>query len=136
MSSLRVPNQGEEAFLDLILAVNYTLRLFSNDVAVSESLTEASFTEATFTGYAALALTGGSWTSTPGDPGVGTYAQQSFVRSSTGAAQSIYGYYVVTTAGGLLRWYEKFDNAVVMELINDEIRVTPRMTLRDQVDTA
>ena len=142
--TLIVPNQGEEAFLDLILAVDYTLRLFKNDVmqagtitaAQKEALTEADFVEADFPGYASVALTGGSWTTTPGDPGVGAYAQQTFIRSSTGTVQNVYGYYIVTTAGGSLRWFEPFPpiTGVEVTLINDEIRVTPRLPLRDSQD--
>lgn len=140
--SIIIPNAAEEAFLDLILAVNYTLRLFKNDVwagrtqAQLDALTEADFLEATFTGYAAVALTGGAWTTTPGDPGVGSYAQQAFIRSSTGTMQNIYGYYLTTTTGGFLRAFERLGGAggVEMVLINDEIRVTPRITLKDEMD--
>lgn len=132
--SLIIPNAAEEAFLDLILATNYTLKLFSSDTTPTEATVAGDLTEATFTGYAAINLTGGSWTTTQGDPTTGTYAQQTFTRSSTGVAQSIYGYYVVTTTGGLLRWVERFENAVVMELINDAIRITPRITLKDEQD--
>lgn len=133
-----VPNAGEEAFLDLILAVNYDLKLFTNDVTLDvdypDGLVTADFTEATFTGYAAKSLTGGSWTSTPADPSTGTYAQQEFERTSTGAQQTIYGYYVVTTTGGNLRWYELFPTPIVVEFSGDLIRITPRITLADTLD--
>lgn len=140
--ALVVVNQGEEAFLDLLLAVNYTLHLYKNDVtdgltqAEMDALTEADFQEADFAGYSSVALTGGSWTTTPGDPAVGSYAQQSFIRSSTGAVQNVYGYYITVTSGGALRWFERFGGSmgVQLELINDEIRVTPRITLKDEGD--
>lgn len=135
MSQLVVPDAAEEAFLDLILAVNYTLRLFKSDTTPTEASVAGDFTEADFAGYAGAALTGGSWTTTQGAPGTGTYAAQTFTRSSTGTAQSIYGYYLVTTTGGLLRWAERFDSPVIVELINDAIRITPRLTLRDEGDT-
>lgn len=140
--ALTVVNQAEEAFLDLILAVNYTLRLFKNDVTAGlpraqiDALTEANMFEADFPGYAAVPLTGGSWTTTPGDPGVGTYTQQAFIRSSTGTVQNIYGYYLTTTTGGFLRCFEPVGGpmGIEMALINDEIRVTPRITLKDEID--
>lgn len=138
--SLIVVNQAEEAFLDLILAVNYTLHLYKNDVtagltqAQKDALTQGSFQVADFAGYASIALTGGSWTTTAGDPCVGSYAQQSFIRSSSGTAQDIYGYYITRTSDGALQWYEQFGSAVAVELINDEIRVTPRITLKDESD--
>lgn len=134
MSQLVVVNQGEEAFLDLILAVNYTLKLFKNDATITDATVEGDLTEADFTGYSAAALTGGSWTTTAGDPCTGTYAVQTFTRSSTGVAQSIFGYYVVTTTGGFLRWVEKFDSPVIIELINDNIKIIPRITLKDEHD--
>jgi microcystin-dependent protein len=135
MSVLQVVNQGEEAFLDLILAVNYTLKLYQNNVesglteTQKNALTESSFTEATFTGYSSKALTGGSWVTTPSDPSTGTYAQQTFTRTSTGTAQLIYGYYIVKTTGGALQWYEHFDGPVSIEFNGDALRVTPSITL-------
>lgn len=138
--TLVVVDQAEEAFLDLILAVNYTLHLFKNDVtnglttAQRDALDESDFTEADFTGYSATALTGGSWTSTPGNPGVGVYAQQAFVSSADQAIETIYGYYVTTTTGGFLRWFEYFTSPVVIQYNNEQIRVTPRMTLQDTQD--
>lgn len=138
--TLVVVNQAEEHFLDLILAVNYTLRLFKNDVTLGltqvqiDALTESSFTEADFTGYSAIALTGGSWTTTAGNPCTGTYAQQTFTRSSTGTAQTIYGYYVTRTTGGALEWFEYFSVPIVIEFINEFIKVTPSITLSDTQD--
>jgi hypothetical protein len=138
--TLIVVNQAEEHFLDLILGVNYTLRLFKNDAAGSltqaqlDALTEASFTEADFAGYAGIALTGGSWTTTTGDPCTGTYAAQTFTRSSTGTAQTLYGYYVTRTTGGALEWFEEFTVPLVIEFINEAVTITPRLTLSDTGD--
>jgi hypothetical protein len=138
--SLVVVNQAEEHFLDLILAVNYTLRLFKNDATLGltqiqiDALTEAAFTEADFAGYSGASLTGGSWTSTAGDPGTGVYATQTFTRSSTGTAQSVYGYYVTRTSDGALEWFEYFTVPLVIEFINEFITVTPRITLSDEED--
>lgn len=138
--TLVVVNQGEESFLDLVLAVGYTLRLFRTDVTAGltpaqiDALTQASFTEATFTGYTAAVLTGGSWTTTPGDPAAGVYAQQSFVSSANQTAQTIYGYYVTRTSDGALQWFERFATPVIVEFVGDTVRVTPRMTLENAED--
>ena len=134
MSTLCVVNQAEEHFLDLILAVNYTLRLFKNDVVVAEVLTEAGLTEADFTGYSSVALTGGAWTTTAGDPCVGAYAKQSFTSSADQAAQVIYGYYVTRTADGALEWLEKFDVDVTVQFYLDRIDITPQITFADTGD--
>lgn len=47
--------------------------------------------------------------------------------------QNIYGYYIVTTTGNNLRYFERHGGAggYEMQLINDEIRVTPRLPLND-----
>jgi hypothetical protein len=138
--TLVVVDQAEEHFLDLILAVNYTLRLFKNDVtsgltaAQIDALTESSFTEADFAGYASKALTGGSWTTTAGNPCTGSYALQTFTRTSTGTAQTLYGYYVTRTTGGALEWFEYFSAPFIIEFINEFVTVTPSITLSDTQD--
>jgi hypothetical protein len=137
-----VCNQAGEAYLDLILAVGYTLRLHKNDVysgrttAQLRALTQTDFVEATFPGYAAVPIAGGAWTTTPGDPGVGSFAQQAFIRSSTGSTELVYGWYLTTTTGGFLRNFDQIGGAggISMRFINDEIRVTPRITLSDDED--
>ncbi len=135
-----IVNQGEEDFIDALSAVNYTVRLFTNDVTdgLSQSqidaLDEGDFTEATFAGYSGKALTGGSWTTTPGDPAAASYATQSFVRTSTGAPETIYGYYVTRTSGGRLQWFEYLNSPVGIEFVDEYIQVTPRFTLRDEED--
>lgn len=136
--TLRIPNAAEEAFLDLMLSENMTLRLFTNDVesglseTQKEALTAGSFTEATFTGYSAAALTGGSWVTTQGDDfSLGTYAMQTFTRTSTGTPQVIRGYYVTRTTGGALRWYEYFPGPITVTNNGDAIRVTPTFTFDD-----
>ena len=134
MSQIQVVNQAEEHFLDLILAVNYTLRLFKNNVTPGDTLTEGDFTEADFTGYSANAMTGGAWVTTPGDPCTGAYAKQSFTSSADQAAQTIYGYYVTRTSDGALEWFEKFDASVTVQYNGDQIDVTPQITLADEGD--
>lgn len=141
--TLRVTDPGEEFLLDTIFAIGYTLNLFKNDVesglttAQKEALLVASFTVATFTGYAAINLTGGSWVTTQGAPSTATYAQQTFTCSGAGVAQTIYGYYVTRTTGGALVWYEYLNDAhssASVSSVGDAIRVTPSFTLKDTVD--
>lgn len=135
MSRLRVVNQGEHEMLDLIFAVDMNLHLFRTDVETGltesqlEALDETDFTEANFAGYASVALTGGSWTTTAGDPSFARYAQQTFIRTSTGTAQLIYGYYVTRDSDGALFFYEQFDGPVSIEFEDDELRVTPNFNL-------
>jgi hypothetical protein len=134
---LWIANVAEEAFLDLLTAVGYTLRLYTNDVTAGltasqiEALTAAAFTEATFTGYTAKTLTGGSWTTTQADPSTATYAQQTFTRTSTGTAQTVYGYYVTRTSDGVLMWFERFTGPITTTTNGDAIVITPTLTLAD-----
>ena len=138
--TLIVVDQAEKHFIDLVLAVGYTLRLYKNNVtagltqAQKDALTESSFTEATFTGYAARTLTGGSWTTGTGNPATGTYAQQSFASSADQSAQAIYGYYVTRTLDGKLEWFEPFTSPVTVQFNGDMILVTPAITLADTGD--
>jgi hypothetical protein len=135
--ALVIAHTAEEAFLDLLTAVGYTLRLYRVDVTTGlteaqlEALTAASFTEANFAGYAAKTLTGGSWVTTQADPSTATYAQQTFTRTSTGTVQNIYGYYVTRTSDGVLMWYEKFAGVLSVTANGDAIVITPTLTLDD-----
>ncbi|WP_062434994.1 hypothetical protein [Herbidospora daliensis] len=135
-----IVNQGEEDMIDALAAVNYTVHLFTNDAAAGltqsqiDALDESDFTEATFTGYSAKALTGGSWTTTPGNPAAASYSTQNFPRTATGAPETVYGYYVTRTSGGRLQWFEYLNNPVGIEFDGEYIQVTPRFTLRDEED--
>ena len=136
MSGIQVVNQAEAAWLRLITDVDMSLRLYTTDVLAGrsdveiEALTEAAFVEATFPGYAPVALTN-PWTIVPGNPSKATVPEQSFVRTSTGTAELIYGYYLTRTADGALMWFEQFDGPVSMEFQNDVLKVTPELTLDD-----
>lgn len=138
--TLIVVDQAEEHFLDLILAVNYTLRLYKNNVTSGltqvqkDALTEADFTEANFTGYSSAALTGGSWTTTAGNPCTGVYATQTFTSSADQTAQTLYGYYVTRTSDGKLQWFEDFTAPLFIEFNGESIKVTPSITLSDTGD--
>lgn len=142
VGSVVVVNAGEEAFLDLVLAVGYTLHLYTTDVTSGltpsqiDALVAGDFTEATFTGYASKALTGGAWTTTPADPSTASYAAQSFTSTANQTAQSIWGYYVTLTAGGALRWFEQFPAPVTIEFLADQLDITPRITLDDSEGNA
>jgi len=138
--TLTVVNAAEPDFLELILAVNYTLHLYKTDVtsgltaAQKDALTVSDFTEATFTGYSSAALTGGAWTTAAGDPATGVYAVRTFTSSADQAAQTIYGYYVTRTSGGALRWFERFTAPVILEFNGEFLTLVPRITLADSGD--
>lgn len=134
--TIQVVDQGEGAFLTLITDVDMTLRLYSNNVLSGlsdvqiEALTEAAFTEANFAGYSAVSLTS-AWTVTQGNPSSAAQSEATFTRSSTGTAQSIYGYYLTRNSDSKLMWFEQFDGPLSIEFINDAVKVTPTITLDD-----
>jgi hypothetical protein len=136
MSSIVVVNAGENAFLVLITNVDMTLRLYQNNVtsglteAQIEALVVSAFTEATFAGYAAVSMAT-AWTTTAGNPSEATRPQVTFTRTSTGAVQNVFGYYVTRNSDGVLMWFEHFDAAIPVEINGDAVIVTPRLTLDD-----
>ena len=101
------PNEGEEFVANYVYKRTLTdrdatleLGLFTN-AAADETLTEATVTEPTGTGYARKTLTDASWTVTND---TATYAQQTFTAGAGGWTGSVYGYFVATvTAGGTQR---------------------------------
>ena len=99
--ALLVPDVGEVLLLKYALnhtaATDVKIKLFTNDYTPVEGSVVANFTEATAAGYAAITLTGASWTIAT-DTGVttATYAQQTFTFT---AASTNYGYYITNAAG-------------------------------------
>lgn len=137
--TLIVVNQGEEAILtDGVTGIAYDLRLYTNDVTAGltpseiDELTEADFDEATFTGYAAASVSTGDWTITQADPTEAVNVTQSFTSTADQAPEAIRGYWLTRTSDGALIWFEAFDGPVTVEFDEDEIQITPRITLDDR----
>lgn len=107
---------------------NLELGLFTN-VSPGETITEATITEPTGTGYARIDLTDASWSVTGG---VASYAQQTFTGGAGGWTGSIQGYFIATkSSGGTQR-------LLVVEVdasgpytinVNDTYKVTPNITV-------
>ena len=96
----------------------------------SEGSTNASFTEATFTGYSAASLTAGSWTITAGDPSTAAYPQVTFTSSAGSQNQNIYGYYVTRATGPEVVFAELFtDGPYNIANNGDAIKVTLNFTM-------
>jgi len=130
--ALNVPHTGEnialEALVNKTAPQNLVLKLYSNNITPSDTDTAGTYTEATFTGYAAATLTGASWNAA--SAGSITYStQQTFTRTSTGAVENIYGYYVVQAVSGTLVYSER-DGAGPFAVTNngDAIKLTPTIT--------
>jgi len=132
--ALVLTNNGEGDALAAIVgkaaAENLVLHLYTNDVTPGETDTTASYTEATFTGYAAITLTAANWVVTEGAPSDATYPQQTFTSSADQAPQSVYGYYLTRVTSGRLAWAERFPSGPYVIANNgDNVKVTPKFTL-------
>ena len=132
--ALLVPTNGEGDMLRFMLNFsapeNLVLRLYQNNVTPSETDVAATYTEATFTGYASATLTGASWTVNEGAPSDASYAQQSFTSSAAQAVQQIYGYFLTRVTSGRIGWSERFtDGPYPVSNNGDVVRVTPAITL-------
>lgn len=129
-----LPNQGEQIALEAMVGKtagqNLILKLFKSNTTPAESDTEATYTEADFTGYSAITLTAANWTFTSGDPSHIDYAQQTFTSSAGSQNQNVYGYYFVQATSGKLVWSERFsDGPYNIANSGDAIKVTPKLEM-------
>lgn len=129
--ALLVPNVGEGLMLEHIVGKtaveNLQLRLYKSNTTPAEADTAGTYTQADFTGYAAVTLTGASWSVSTGAPSVASYAQQTFESTANQTPQTIYGYYVVGATSGTLHWAERFPSPQIIQADGDIIRVTPKL---------
>lgn len=142
--TLVILNAGERLVLDYLVnrgtPEDLVLRLFANDVTAGltaaqvEALTEAAFTEATFTGYSAVTLTGASWSSGEGDPATAAFAQQTFTSGADQPPQTIWGYYYTRVTSGEAVAFEELPSPVTVQFVDERILVTPRITAQDTQD--
>ena len=131
--ALVVPNQGESLMLqndvNKTAPQDLVLQLYENNITPGESDTEATYTEATFPGYAEKALAGASWSvPSEGDPTEIEFAMQEF--TATAAGKSVYGYIVVESSSGKLKWAERFTGApYTLVNVGDKVQVTLKKTV-------
>lgn len=102
------------------------LHLFMNNYTPVDGSILANFTEATFSGYAAITLTGSSWVITAGAPTLAAYALQNFLSDADQTVQYLYGYYL--TRGTDLVAGERFtDGPYAILGLTDYLTVTPKL---------
>lgn len=128
-----LPNEGETLMANLVFknadvdrGTDLELLLFTNS-SPGETITEATLTEPTGTGYARITLTDASW-SVSGD--VASYAQQTFTAGSGGWTGSIQGYAIVTkgTTPRIVA-IEVDGNGPYTLNENDTYKITPNITV-------
>lgn len=127
-----MPDEGETLCGKLVCnnadvdrGTDMELLLFTN-VAPGETITAATLTEPTGTGYSRINLTDASWSQT-GD--VSSYAQQTFTGGAGGWTGSIQGYAVVTkgTTPRILAIEVDASGPYTMNA-DDTYKVTPNIT--------
>ncbi len=131
--TLLVPNNGEGDILAYTVnkstPENLVLRVFTNNITPAETDTAATYTEAAFTGYSAITLTGANWTITEGAPSNAAYPQQTFTSSAGSQSVSCYGYYLTRATSGRIAWAERFSDGPYTIVNNgDDFKVTPIFT--------
>lgn len=123
--------QGDVRFLDAVRddgTVLHTLRLFQNDHVPDVLDIDADYTEADFSGYAAVAL--GSWN--PAFVNVDGKGEidadpTTFEHDGGGDDNNVYGAYI-TDQAGLVVYAERFDAPIVMEAAGNKVIYTARLT--------
>ena len=129
--ALNVPHTGENLILEMMVnktaAQNLVLKLFKNNNTPADTDTAATYTEAAFTGYAALNLTGATWNAAAG--GTITYSAQQTFTCSGASAESIYGYFIVQATSTVLVWSER-DASAPFAIANsgDAVKITPTIS--------
>ena len=129
------PNEGETLIAQLIHQRTHVdrdatleLGLFTN-VGADETLTEATVTQPSGTGYARINLTDASWNVTNG---VASYAQQTFTGGAGGWSGTVKGYFIATKAAGgtkRLLYVEIDGNGPYTINENDTYKITPNITI-------
>ncbi len=128
--ALNFPDVGENLALEMITnktaPQNLVLKLYKNNITPSDTDTAATYTEADFTGYSAITLTGASWGAASG--GTIAYAQQTFTCSGA-SSNSIYGYFVIQTTSTVLLYSERDASApFTVTVSGDAVKVTPTIS--------
>jgi hypothetical protein len=129
--ALNVPNVGENLALEMITnktaPQNLVLKLYINNITPSDTDTHATYTEATFGGYAAATLTGATWGAA--SSGTITYGSQQTFTCNAVATDDVYGYYVVQATSGTLLYSER-DAAAPFAIRNsgDAVKITPTIS--------
>jgi hypothetical protein len=132
--TLLVPNNGEgdalEYFVNRASPQNLVLRLYQSNTTPAETDTAATYTEATWTGYGAITLTGASWGApSEGAPSSIAYAQQTFTSTAGSQSQTNYGYFMTRATSGRIALAERFGDGPYTIVNNgDNIRITPQIT--------
>lgn len=104
-----VPNEGEIKLLEYMLNVTEAddpvLKLYQNNVTLSDTTILADFTECSDSSYAAVTLTNSGWViAVDTDRALATYSEIIFTFAGE---QNVWGYFVTNNAGTSLLWAQQ-----------------------------
>jgi hypothetical protein len=134
-----IVDNGEKVALEYLVnkvatTRNLILKLFKSNTTPSETTVVGDLTEADFTGYSAITLTGASWSISGTTPTQAAYAEQTFTSSADQSVQNVYGYYLVRATDGDLVAAERFTSGpYAISNLGDNIKVTPQITAANVV---
>lgn len=117
-----VPDLGERVLLRRMLTPESAdsdplyLRLYSNDYTPHRESLLADLTEATFSGYAPVALDPADWSAPVTTGGVAQTVHGPGVYSwvASSGTQDVYGYYVTDETDSYLLWAERYPSPVAV----------------------
>lgn len=129
-----IPRNGEadvlQYFVNKLASQDLSLQLFISNTVPAETDTAATYSPATFTGYAAKTLTGATWNDpVEGSPTTISYPEQTYTSTADQAAQNVYGYFATRVTSGRIAFAERFPSApYIIEFNGDNIKLTPVIT--------
>lgn len=132
--TLLFPQGGEIDVLNYMFNITAPqtaiLRLYENNITPANTDTAATYTEATFTGYAAVSLAPLTWGApVGGNPSSITYGATVNFTSSAAQSKNVYGYYMTRTTSGVIILAERAAGAPLPIVNNgDVIHITPVVT--------
>lgn len=117
-----VPNEGKLDWTEIIISALATddptlrVRLYTVDITLDDATVLADFTEATFTGYSEYPIDNSLWTNSTLISNVAylEYTPAPVFTCTGGAAQTVYGWYLVDGTTGHVLACAKFASARVM----------------------
>lgn len=134
--TLIVPDEGEIRLLDMLVnavgMTNVRLRLFQNNITPDQDSVYATFTIATFSGYADTTPAMGAASTVSHKGKIVDGSARNFTHNGGGTANTIYGYYVVDTGTSKVLWAERFSSSQSMAANGDNIAITLAFTLNSE----
>lgn len=127
-------NEGQNDMLNILeaaIAANLRVGLYTADAGAGKVTTLANITAATFAGYAAATPTLVAFGLDANGKTQFAGVNIVFTRSTTGAPQTIIGYYVWNISTGFLYFKEAFGTPVIIDTAGQHIDVKPDLFAGD-----